>query len=178
MSLSSVCSWSWLVACRPWVAHGKWRRAASWWYTAWASVQTIAAALLGCAARDRGIPAVWTTELRLQPVATVSSGYRPQAGRPAMQDLGRGAGSSTGWAEGAGLEDGRCRHVRVIGGAAQKCQERRLNNSCVLYFPFRTSQSSSIFVSVLLWHYYSGFPVIFKQQYAIVLTEQQQQQQQ
>ena len=48
--------------------------------------------------------AVWTKELRLEPVATVSSGHRQWAGWQAIPDLGWGAGASTVWARGAGLE--------------------------------------------------------------------------
>ena len=44
-----------------------------------------------CRQGQRYPGAVWTTELRLEPVATVSSGHGPRAGRPAMPDLGRGA---------------------------------------------------------------------------------------
>ena len=36
-----------------------------------------------------------------------------------MPDLGRGAGASTGRDEGAGLEHGCCRHIRVISGAGR-----------------------------------------------------------
>ena len=59
-----------------------------------------------CRQGQRYPGAVRTRELRLEPAATMSSGHRPRAGRPAMPDLGRGAG----------LEHGRRRHVRVIGG--------------------------------------------------------------
>ena len=41
--------------------------------------------------------AVWTTELRLEPVATVSSGHRQLAGRQAMPDLGLGGCEQEGW---------------------------------------------------------------------------------
>ena len=39
--------------------------------------------------------AVWTKELRLEPVATESSGHRPWAGTPAMPDLSRRSGPGT-----------------------------------------------------------------------------------
>ena len=66
-----------------------------------------------CRQRHRYAGAVWTTKLRLEQEATVSSGHRQQAGRPAMPDLGLSleAEASTGRAEEACLEHGRCRHV-------------------------------------------------------------------
>ena len=44
--------------------------------------------------------AAWTREPPPEPSAAANSGHGPRAGRPNMPDLGRGAGASTGRAEG------------------------------------------------------------------------------